>query len=200
VATEGVVLGQRFDDALAFAGEVHRTHLRKGTTTPYISHLLGVCSLTLEDGGTEDEAIAALLHDAVEDHGAHLLVEIEQRFGQHVADIVAGCSDVLDSDGSAKPPWRSRKEAYLAHLEDADPSVLRVSNADKVHNARALLADYRSVGDELWQRFNVDARNAEAHLWYLESLAEVFGRRRGDSFLVAELAAAVESLRSLATA
>lgn len=196
-ADGALVLSERFDGALAYASSVHRMHWRKGTAVPYASHLLGTCALTLEDGGSEEEAIAALLHDAVEDKGAHLLAEIRARFGDAVADIVAGCSEIRAAEGAPKPPWRQRKARYLAHLEDADEGVLRVSNADKVHNARAILADYRQVGPEVWGRFNPEARSADAQLWYLGSLSEVFIRRREGSFLATELQAAVEELRRL---
>lgn len=193
-----VRLGARFDEAVGFAAEVHRDDVRKGSAIPYVSHLLAACSLTLEDGGSEDEAIAALLHDTVEDHGAELLEVIERRFGPAVASVVAGCSDVLDvEEGGAKPPWRERKECYLAHLEEAGPSVLRVSNADKLHNARAILADYRRVGEGLWGRFNPAAASADAQLWYLASLSDVFTRRRPGSFLPVELRATVDELRRL---
>ena len=130
----------------------HRDQRRKGTEIPYIGHLLGVCSLVIEDGGTEDEAIAALLHDAAEDQGGEQTLErIRAEFGDHVAEIVRACSDTLEDP---KPPWRTRKEAYLAHLDEQPAPVLRVSLADKLFNARAILRDYLSVGDELWQRFN----------------------------------------------
>lgn len=130
--------------------------------------------------------------DAVEDGGAARLPEIRDRFGEEVAAIVLGCSDTDDNVG--KPPWRERKERYLAYLETSPPPVLRVSNADKLHNARSIVADHRRLGDELWQRFNSDARTAAAHLWYLGSLAEVFGRRRPGSFLADELRRTVEEL------
>lgn len=185
-------LTRRFDDAVAYAHDVHRSQRRKSTEIPYVAHLLAVASLTLEDGGSEDETIAALLHDAVEDGGAARLPEIRDRFGEEVAAIVFGCSDTHDNVG--KPPWRKRKERYLAHLETAGPSVLRVSNADKLHNARSIVADHRRIGDDLWQRFNPEARSAEAHLWYLGALAEVFGWRRPGSFLADELRRTVEEL------
>ncbi len=194
----GMLLSSHFEEALAYATAVHRRHWRKGTTIPYVSHLLGTCSLVLEDGGTEDEAIGALLHDAVEDRGAHLLAEIEESFGREVAAIVEGCSEVRNvTEGAPELPWRHRKERYLAHLEVAPPSVLRVSNADKVHNARAVLADHRQMGARVWERFNPEARSPEIQLWYLGALAEVFARRRTDSFLVTELQAAVQALCDL---
>jgi len=145
-------LSTRFEDALTFATRLHADQTRKGTTIPYISHLLAVTSIVLEQGGNEDEAIAALLHDAIEDQGgASTREEIRRLFGERVVEIVDGCTD---AEVVPKPPWRTRKEAYIAHLRDAPASVRLVSAADKLHNARAILADYRSVGESLWQRFH----------------------------------------------
>ncbi len=145
------VLGERFEQALQFAATTHRTQLRKGSNVPYVGHLLGVCSLVIEDGGSEDEAIAALLHDAVEDQGGgRMLEDIRVRFGDHVAAIVDACSDRVESP---KPPWKERKAAYLEHLEHQPRAVLRVSLADKLFNARAILRDHLVVGEELWSRF-----------------------------------------------
>lgn len=169
-AAEG--LGQRFIAAVEEASRYHAGQLRKGTQIPYVAHLLSVAALVLEDGGSEDEAIAALLHDAVEDAGGKPTLDaIRERFGDEVAMIVEACSD---TDVIPKPPWRERKEAYLAHLADAEtqPSVMRVSLADKLHNARAILSDYRQTGDELWSRFNT--ASGEDQLWYYRSLANIF--------------------------
>lgn len=164
-------LGARFDRAVQLARELHAGQLRKGTQVPYLAHLLGVTSLVLEDGGTDDEAIAALLHDAVEDQGgARTLRLIEQLFGREVAHIVAACSD---TDVVPKPPWRERKEAYIAHLATAHPSVLRVSLADKLHNARAIQYDLQS-GVDVWRRFNA---GREEVLWYYGALADAFLQR-----------------------
>ena len=150
-----MVLGQRFDAALGHAARLHRTQLRKATDVPYVSHLLAVASLVIEDGGDEDEAIAALLHDAVEDQGGvAVLDDIRARFGPRVADIVEACSDSLAEDPAAKAPWRARKEQYLAHMAEAPAAVLRVACADKLHNARCMLAEYRTMGEALWDRFN----------------------------------------------
>jgi (p)ppGpp synthase/HD superfamily hydrolase len=167
-------LGGRFDDALLFASQLHREQRRKGGTIPYLGHLLGVAAIVIDAGGSEDEAIAALLHDAVEDQGGEpTLALIRERFGDHVADIVLACSD---TDVVPKPPWQARKQAYLDHLESAAPDVLLTSAADKLYNARAILGDYRQVGDELWERFN---QGRESQLWYYRSLAEIFTRRLG---------------------
>jgi (p)ppGpp synthase/HD superfamily hydrolase len=183
-------LTQRFDEALAYAAEAHRTQTRKATAIPYISHLLAVAALVIEDGGDEDQAIAALLHDAVEDQGGQArLADIQARFGNRVADIVAGCSD---TDKVPKPPWRERKVAYLEHLRTARPEALRVSAADKLHNARALLADYRTYGPALWHRFNASESDI---LWYYQALVRLF-RQRGPAALAAELARVVFALRT----
>ena len=141
----------RFASALVYAYEIHAGQLRKGTEIPYISHLLGVTSIALDHGATEDEAIGALLHDAAEDAGgAPVISEIRARFGPAAAEIVAGCSDTFETP---KPPWRARKEAYIAHLASASPSVLLVSSADKLHNVRSITSDYRRIGDALLPRF-----------------------------------------------
>ncbi len=163
-------LSSRFDEALGFAARLHAVQTRKGTGIPYVAHLLGVASIALEYGADEDEAIAALLHDAVEDQGGRVTGErIREVFGDRVAGIVTECSD---SDATPKPPWRARKERYLAHLREASPSARLVSASDKLHNARAILADYRQQGEALWERFN--ARGEEI-LWYYRALARTFG-------------------------
>jgi (p)ppGpp synthase/HD superfamily hydrolase len=184
----GIVLGERFDRALDLACELHRRHWRKGSDTPYVAHLLAVASLVIEHGGDEDQAIAALLHDAVEDQGgAPTLERIRAAFGERVAAIVRACSD---SDTVPKPPWRQRKEAYLAHLIEAPAEARAVSLADKVHNARCILADYRVIGNELWGRFT---GGRDGSLWYYRALVETFRRcERGP--LVDELERAVDEL------
>ncbi len=188
------MLGARFEAALVYAAQLHRQQVRKGSQTPYLAHLLAVTALVLEAGGDEDEAIAALLHDAVEDQGGYqTLDEIRERFGARVADIVAACSDAFVTP---KPPWRERKEAYLAHLKDAPPEVRRVSLADKLHNARALLRDYRRDGEATFARFN---GGREGTLWYYRSLVEVF-QGTGDDDQTQELARVVATLHDLAGA
>lgn len=162
-------LSELFGQALLFAFELHNQQQRKGNQTPYIAHLLGVTSLVLEDGGDEDEAIAALLHDAPEDQGGlEILQEICRRFGENVADIVDGCTDTYETP---KPRWRQRKEQYLAHLRTASPSIRRVSLADKLHNARTILVDLRSQGAQVWLRFNGGEAGS---LWYYRSLVQIF--------------------------
>jgi (p)ppGpp synthase/HD superfamily hydrolase len=187
------VLGDRFRRALVFAFDLHRGQVRKGSKgIPYIAHLLGVASIVIEDGGDEDEAIAALLHDGPEDQGGEATLErIRSEFGERVGRIVEACSDTLEDP---KPPWRERKQRYLAHLEEAEDDVLRVSLADKVHNARAILADYREVGEELWARFR---GSREESLWYYRELAEIFGRRRPGP-LADELRRTVDEIDALA--
>ncbi len=141
------VLGERFIDAVAYAVELHAKQARKGTTFPYLTHLLAVCSLVLEDGGTEDEAIAALLHDGPEDQGGEpILAEIQTRFGEDVAAMVEGLSDSLKAVGEDKEPWRPRKERYLERLASEPESVLRVALADKIHNARSMAVDDATHG------------------------------------------------------
>jgi len=162
-------LGPRFERALLFATGKHSGQTRKGTTVPYIAHLLGVASLVLEAGGDEDLAIAALLHDVVEDcGGAPMLKEIRRRFGKRVADVVDGCTD---TDLDPKPPWRQRKEDYLKHLRTADADIRLVSAADKLHNARSILADYREIGEPVWERFQ---GKREGTLWYYRALLDEF--------------------------
>jgi (p)ppGpp synthase/HD superfamily hydrolase len=141
------ILGRRFERALLFATRKHAGQTRKGTTVPYVAHLLSVAGLVLEAGGDEDLAIAALLHDVVEDcGGAPMLREIRRRFGQRVAHVVEGCTD---SDLDPKPPWRQRKQDYLKHLRTADADVRLVSAADKLHNTRSVLTDYRQIGERV---------------------------------------------------
>jgi (p)ppGpp synthase/HD superfamily hydrolase len=150
-------LGQRFTDAVAYAAKVHADQRRKGTNVPYIGHLLGVTSIVIDAGGTENEAIAAVLHDAPEDRGGReRLNDIRARFGSTVAAIIEGCSDPLGDGGKDESKtYDERKAAYLAHLRSCnDRSVYLVSVADKLHNARATLLDVRSEGTSVWQRFN----------------------------------------------
>ena len=172
--TDQPALNERFDRALLLATEHHRRQLRKGTEIPYVSHLLGVASLVLEMGGDETEAIGALLHDAVEDGGGPPMLErIREEFGDDVARIVDANSD---ADSEPKPPWRERKQDYIAAIAHKAPDELRVSLADKLHNARAILLDYRTHGDDLWSRFRMGA--GRAILWYYRSLYEAFDARR----------------------
>lgn len=188
-------LSNRFEDALVYATRLHATQTRKGTDIPYVSHLLAVTSLVIEAGGTEDEAIAALLHDGPEDQGGEkTLSTIRERFGSKVADIVADCSDTFEEE---KPPWSERKRAYLAHLSSAPASVLLVSCADKLHNARAILADYRSVGEALWERFR---GGKEGTLWYYRALVSSYAAASEPPVLLDQLERVVTELEALASA
>lgn len=165
------MLSARFDSALAYASDAHRQQQRKGTDTPYVAHLLAVCAIVLEHGGDEDQAIAALLHDVVEDQGGKpRLVDVEKRFGPRVASIVAACSD---ADVVPKPPWKERKQRYIEALAHHAPEVWRVSAADKLHNANTILADYLELREELWSRFK---GGREGTLWYYRALADEFRR------------------------
>lgn len=162
-------LSSQFEQALIYAANAHATQVRKGTATPYMAHLLGVCSIALEYGANETEAIAALLHDAVEDQGGlERLEDIRSRFGNDVAEIVMGCTDSFQTP---KPPWEERKRAYLAHLPSASGSILLISASDKLYNAQATLRDLYRVGNEIWKRFNVPR---EKTLWYYRALANIY--------------------------
>lgn len=185
------LLSQKYEEALQYAFELHATQKRKGTEIPYIAHLLGVCALVLEDGGDESEAIAALLHDAVEDQGGmKTLEEIQHRFGDKVAEIVAGCTDAFTTP---KPPWRQRKEGYLEHLKEAGPRVRRVSLADKLHNGRSIVMDLRRDGPSTLGRFN---GGREGTLWYYKELVSIF-RQVESSPMVEELSRVVYLIERL---
>ena len=183
---------EKFEDALVYSARLHRDQTRNGTGVPYVTHLLAVAAIVGENGGTEDEVIAALLHDAPEDAGGEArLSEIRDRYGDPVADIVAGCTDTYEDP---KPPWRARKEAYLAYLAGAPAPVRLVSAADKLHNARSVLADYRSIGEDLWDRFT---GGKDGTLWYYRAVADAL-RKAGDGPLVDELDRVVAELELLA--
>ncbi len=184
-------LTQRFTEALTFATELHADQLRKGSGIPYVSHLLGVASIALEYGANEDEAIAALLHDAIEDRGGVTIgVKIRSLFGDNVLEIVEGCSD---SNTTPKPPWRERKEAYIKHIVTASASVRLVSAADKIHNARSIVRDYSLVGDRIWDIFYGKKTGT---LWYYKSLAKAF-QQAEKTPIVVELVSIVEQLERL---
>jgi (p)ppGpp synthase/HD superfamily hydrolase len=184
-------LSTRFEEALAYAARVHSSQRRRATDTPYVAHLLAVTGLVLEYGGDEDEAIAALLHDAIEDQGGSARRDdIRLRFGDEVVRIVDACSD---SEGDPKPPWQERKDRFLAGLAaQTDERVRRVSACDKLHNARTLLADYRLLGEALWERFN---GKREGTLWYYRAVADEF-RARGPAGPAADLELAVRALEA----
>ena len=170
------ILRDRFTDAVAYGVRLHAEQARKGTAIPYVTHLFSVCSLVLEDGGDEDQAIAAMLHDGPEDQGGQpILDEIRRRFGDEVARLVDGLSDTLEDP---KPAWWLRKKTYLARLNEEPISVLRVSLADKLHNLRSMAVDHESVGESVWGRFSA---GWDEQAWYFRSLLEVFERRLPDS-------------------
>jgi (p)ppGpp synthase/HD superfamily hydrolase len=183
-----VSLTSRFDEAESYARTVHDGQTRKGTSIPYYSHLMAVASLVLDSGGTEDEAIAALLHDAAEDCGGRdRLEDIRVRFGDGVAKIVADCTD---SWTEPKRPWMERKREYVEHAASLDPGSLRVSAADKVHNAWAILRDLRTMGERTWDHFNAPPDDV---IWYYSTLVRAF-RQSGGGPLVDELERVVRGI------
>ena len=185
-------LGPRFDEAFRFAAEKHAAQTRKKTDVPYISHLMSVAALVMEAGGDEDQTIAALLHDVVEDCGGEpVLEEVRQRFGDRVAIIVAGCTDAYTIP---KPPWKQRKLDYLEVLRRADDDIRLVSAADKLHNVRTILADYRTEGDRVWERFS---GRKDGTLWYYRAVLDVLRHGRSNR-LVDELQRVVTELETLA--
>jgi len=184
-------LSSRFTEALAYAAELHAKQQRKVSGEPYVAHLLGVAAIALQYGADDDEAIAALLHDAIEDQGGTTTREaIRERFGPRVVQIVDGCSD---TDVTPKPPWRSRKEAYIEHLRHATDSVRLVSAADKLHNARAILQEYRMRGEKLWEHFR---GGRDGTLWYYRSIVDTLKQVEPNP-LVEELDRVVSQLEAL---
>jgi (p)ppGpp synthase/HD superfamily hydrolase len=185
-------LGPRYANAVAWAVELHAGQVRKASATPYVAHLVHVSALVLEFGGDEDEAIAGLLHDALEDTHA-TRADIEERYGARVADIVACCSDV---ETRPKPPWRQRKEQFLDRLRaSGEPSTMRVVGSDKLHNARSLVRDHRRLGDALWRHFNA---GPDEQLWYHREVAALVTVVPGGD-LAAELDAAIDALAAIVT-
>ncbi len=159
----------RLERALVLATRLHAGQQRLGTGSAFVSHLLAVAALVMEYGGDEDAAVAALLHDAAEDQGGQATLDlIRQEFGHQVADVVLACSDTLEDP---KPPWRRRKLDYVASVPGKSPAARLISMADKLHNVRAVMQDYRSLGEQLWLRFN---GRREGTLWYYRALAEAF--------------------------
>jgi (p)ppGpp synthase/HD superfamily hydrolase len=187
-------LTNRFYEALNFTCRLHDGHLRKGTQIPYLSHLLAVAGLVMENGGNEDEVIAALLHDGPEDRGGRpVLDEIRHRFGDNVAGIVEGCSDTLKKK---KPEWKARKQKYLAHLPKASASARLISACDKLHNSRCILRDYRLIGEAIWGRFSGGKKGT---LWYYRALVGAY-RRVESTPLIDELDTVVTELERAANA
>jgi (p)ppGpp synthase/HD superfamily hydrolase len=184
-------LGRRFDDALGYALRLHRKQARKGKPVPYAAHLLGTAGTVLDFGGDEAQAIAALLHDAAEDHGGRKrLDKIRDRFGTDVATMVEDCTDTFEAK---KPEWKPRKQAYIASLPGKDPRSLLVSAADKLDNARAIVADLRSRGPATLERFH----GRRETVWYFQELVRTFQRLEVGP-IAGELGAAVKEMEALA--
>ncbi|MEI6722394.1 MAG: HD domain-containing protein [Betaproteobacteria bacterium] len=173
-------VGKRFRDALVWAAELHEDQKRKGGDVPYVSHLIGVAAIVLEHGGTEDQAIGALLHDALEDQ-AHKMSpnEIRARFGDRVEAIVEACTDGNPEEQHDRDParWRVRKQIYIDQVATKPADALLVSMADKLYNARAILEDFREIGDKLWPRFTA---GRVGNLWYYRALLTAFKARLED--------------------
>jgi (p)ppGpp synthase/HD superfamily hydrolase len=188
-----VKLSKQFERALVYATRIHGRQLRKKTKIPYIAHILGVTAIAMEYGANETEAMAALLHDAVEDcGGAKRLRDIERKFGKAVAKIVDGCTDTYETP---KPPWLERKKAYVAHVWHAPISTKLVSASDKLHNVRAILMNYREEGEKLWSRFN---GGKQGTLWYYRALVNAFDGAKRIQPLVQEIDRVLTELESLA--
>jgi (p)ppGpp synthase/HD superfamily hydrolase len=186
------LLGKRFEEAFLLANRLHAEQKRKTSGAPYMSHLLSVTALVLQDGGGEDEAIAALLHDAAEDQGGEeTLALIQEKFGEKIAQIVEDCSDTFEIP---KPPWKGRKEAHIARIRKASPPSIRVILADKLHNARALLRELRTQGEAVWDSFT---GNKEGTLWYYRTLHNTLGETN-QGYLWAEFGHVLEQIEQLA--
>lgn len=184
------MLSKRFDEALAWASDLHREQTRKGAGAPYISHLLAVTALVLEAGADEDEAIAAVLHDAIEDQGGpETREEIRRRFGDRVTELVDGCTD---AEEMPKPPWRERKEAFIASIESAPHSVRLIVTADKLHNVSCSIEDLQREGPEAWKRF----RGREKAMWYYRTVTAAL-EAAGENPLTPRLRRAVDRLEAL---
>jgi (p)ppGpp synthase/HD superfamily hydrolase len=176
------VLSERFEEALVYAAQLHVNQRRKVRNTPYVAHLLSVAALVLEDGGDEDEAIAALLHDAVEDQGGeNTRTEIRRRFGERVAAIVDGCTE---PERVGNQSWREHKLAYLEQIRQASTSVQRVMLADKLHNARSLWVNLYLEGDRVWTEFRGSRSDV---LWLQQAQVRVFEELQSSRWMVAEL-------------
>lgn len=185
----------RFSKAISLAARAHEGQVRKGTSIPYITHPVAVSALVAQYGGDEDQQIAALLHDVLEDGGAHYAPEIEREFGRRVLTIVQGCTDGTPDASGRKAPWEQRKQAYLEHLASAGEDVWLVSGCDKLSNARAILEDLDSIGLAVFDRFTA---KKEGTLWYYRSLSQVF--TDAEVPMCEELAATVARIEELATA
>jgi (p)ppGpp synthase/HD superfamily hydrolase len=192
-------LSERFDEALLYASRHHREQLRKGSRVPYMTHLMSVSALVMEHGGSEDQAIAALLHDAVEDApagtGGAVLADIRSRFGNAVADIVRACSDGLDADGNRRGSWAERKRPYVAGLAHKPLDALLVTAADKTHNGLCIAADVRRYGRGFWSTFNA---SHDELLWYYTSVERAVAERLPGSSIADALHRAVDELLAAA--
>jgi (p)ppGpp synthase/HD superfamily hydrolase len=195
-----LILTTRFTEAVEYAREIHQG-TRKGSRVPYMAHLLGVTALVMGENGnvpfpvSEDLALAALLHDAVEDEGGlPRLWDIETRFGVGVAEIVKGCTDSFETDSCNKKDWKTRKTAYIERLRSETGGTLLVSVADKLYNAQATLADFNDLGQEVWERFK---RGRDEQLWYFEELIKVYDASCGGWRIVHELKRVVNELRTV---
>ena len=188
-------LTERFDEAMLFASQHHREQLRKGSRVPYMTHLMSVSALVMEHGGSEDQAIAALLHDAVEDArpgtGGAVLDDIRSRFGDAVADIVRACSDGLDADGNRSGSWPERKRPYVAGLAHKPLDALLVTAADKTHNGLCIAADVRRYGQDFWSTFNA---SRDELLWYYTSVERAVTERLPGRSIADALQRAVDEL------
>jgi (p)ppGpp synthase/HD superfamily hydrolase len=189
------MISSRLSSALALAVQAHDGQMRKGTAIPYIAHPMGVASIALDFGATENQAIAALLHDVLEDGGPHYAPLIEAQFGAEVLALVQACTDGVPDASGVKADWGERKRAYLAHLAQAPAAVLLVSGADKLHNARAIVSDLITIGPEVFKRFKA---GREGTLWYYRALADVFTQRRAP--VAVSLEAEVRQMERLAGA
>lgn len=197
------MLGDKFDEALALASELHRKQNRKGTPIPYMSHLMAVAGIVLEANAyhpmdnIEDVAIGALLHDAIEDQGHKIdLDQIKEKFGDTVYRIVLECSDAIVTEkGQEKPPWKDRKRAYLDKIAGKSQETLLVSCADKMHNARCIMFDYDRIGDEIWDRFNA---GKDGTVWYYKTLAEELEKAWPDNPLLPDFQALVQRMEQAA--
>lgn len=187
------MLTARIGRALALAVEAHDGQKRKGTEIPYLAHPMGVASIALDHGADEDQAIAALLHDAVEDGGQHFAEIIRDQFGDRVADIVEGCTDGVPDASGVKEAWLPRKERYIAHLRESSDDVLLVSGSDKLHNARAIVEDLLNIGYSVFDRFTA---TPDQTIWYYETLSEIFTQRRTP--IAKPLADTVKRMKQLA--
>jgi (p)ppGpp synthase/HD superfamily hydrolase len=188
-----VKLSRQFEKALVYATRIHGGQLRKKTKIPYVAHILGVSAIAMEYGANETEAIAALLHDAVEDCGGEKrLRDVQREFGKAVAKIVDGCTDTYETP---KPPWIARKKKYIAHLKDSDSSTRLVSASDKLHNTRAILTELRRHGLEVFERF---AGKKDGTLWYYRTLVSAFRAHGDHTDLIDELDRVVTEIEKLA--